>query len=66
MGIILFKIKIKVDDFKKAFNFGEGVVCDPSAFHSSSSRASLAEEHFGLSKINFAALFGCTCRSFIS
>ena len=30
-GIILFKIKIKVDDFTKAFNFGEGVVCDPSA-----------------------------------
>jgi len=35
-------------------------------FHSSPSRASVADEYFGLSKINFAALFCCTWRSSIS
>ena len=35
-------------------------------FHSNSSRASVAEEYFGLSRINFAALFCCTWRSFIN
>ena len=35
-------------------------------FHSNSSRASVAEEYFGLSRISFAALFCCTWRSFIN
>ena len=66
-GIILSKINMKIADFMEASKIKNTVVKVPSAIYPLCSlRALVAEEYFGLSKINFAAIFCCTWTSLIS